>query len=135
MKFILRKMNLQEASEILKKEWTEIDEMSTKNQILIGGTTGLATGYIYAKYGKILALTVGTTVFLWLIGHYSSNISKLKDLKTQAILRNPSLGAVKDLRLSLEKDRRFGFHLKNFLQKNAKFGISFVVAILIGVAL
>ena len=132
-------MNSQEASEFLKKAMNEVQEMSTTTQILVGGTAGLATGYIFSKLGKLAAISVGTAVILLQVAHHTGYIevklgkkSKIDDLKQKALKAAEDVGLTTNKNSQLEN---FGRQLKSFLQKNATFGISFGGGALIGVAI
>ena len=67
--------NNNDANDIIKKVLKDVKEMSALNQILVGGTAGLTTGYVLSRVGKIAAFTVGTSVILFQVAQSSGNIS------------------------------------------------------------
>ena len=124
-------------SDFVKRTLNDIKEMSTLNQILVGGTAGLTTGYIFSRVGKLAAFTIGSGVLLLQVAQHMGYIevkwkknSKLDDLKKKAIKAAEEAGLTNGAKNGkLEQSLQ---EVKYFLQDNFTFGISFAGGALIG---
>ena len=121
------------AMEFFKKTLNDIQEMPQTNQIVIGGVSGLATGYVIAKIGKIAAFTLGSSVLMLQVAQHFGYIeikftkkSKLDELKKKA------LKAAEDSGLVEQKSERAVKEVKKFLSNNLSFGLAFGGGLLIG---
>jgi FUN14 domain-containing protein 1 len=122
------------ANDLIQKVLKDVKEMSSLNQIVVGGAAGLTTGYILSKVGKIAAFTVGTSVILLQVAQNSGYIeikwgkkSKIDQLKKKAIAAAEEVGLTKtDQKTKVEKALteakvNFFFLIINFIYlKNKK---------------
>lgn len=124
--------------DFIKDSLKDINEMSTLNQILIGGSTGLATGYVLSRVGKLAAFTIGSSVIVLQVAQQMGYIeikwgkksSKLQDLKKKAIQAVEETGINTGMRN--DKTDRVFKEVKKFFQKNLTFGASFGGGVLVG---
>jgi uncharacterized membrane protein (Fun14 family) len=73
--------------------------MSTLNQIIAGGSLGLATGYVFSRVGKLAAFTLGTSVLVLQVAQHMGYIeikltkkSKIDQLKKKALKAAEEIG-------------------------------------------
>ncbi|RNA32334.1 FUN14 domain-containing 1-like [Brachionus plicatilis] len=129
-------------SDFIRNSINEIKEMSTLNQVFVGGSAGLATGYVTSKVGRMAAFTVGSSlIMLQLAQHFGyieikwgKKSSKIKDLKKKAIEVAEETGLLDSNSQNEKLERAFGF-VKKFMQENFAFGISFGGGLLIGISI
>lgn len=130
------------ASEFIKNSLNEIKKMSTLNQVFVGGSAGLATGYVMSKVGRLAAFTVGSSlIMLQLAQHFGyieikwgKKSSKIKDLKKKAIKAAEESGLLDSDTQNQKFERMYG-HVKKFMQENFAFGVSFGGGVLIGISI
>ena len=132
-------MNSEEAANIMKKVGKEIQQMSTPTQIAIGSASGLATGYVFSRLGKMAALSIGSALILLQVANHSGFIevkwkksTKIDDLKQKAIAAAEEVGLTQNQKNN--KLEKIGRQLKSFFRKNATFGVSFGGGLLIGLS-
>lgn len=125
------------SKDILKKMLDDVKEMSALNQVLVGGTAGLTTGYIMSRVGKIAAFTVGTSIIALQVAQSSGYIeikfgkkSKIDDLKRKAIKAAEEAGLTKPEKKT--KVEKFVADAKHFLENNLTFGASFIGGLMMG---
>lgn len=129
-------------SEFIKNSINEIKGMSTLNQMLVGGSAGLATGYVMSKVGRMAAFTVGSSLIgLQLAQHFGyieikwgKKSSKIKDLKKKAIKAAEESGLLDKETQNEKLEKAYGF-VKKFMQENFAFGLSFGGGVLIGISI
>ena len=86
-------VNSNSVSDFIRNKLDDIKGMSTLNQILIGGTSGLATGYVMSRVGKLAAFTIGSTLITLKVAQHLGYIEirwgkkkpKLEELKKKAL--------------------------------------------------
>ena len=126
-------------SDFVKNSLDDIKEMSAMNQIIIGGTAGLATGYIMSRVGKMAAFTLGSSVIMLQLAQHLGYVeikwgkksSKLKELKKKVIKAAEQSGLIEGETQNEKVQKAFG-QVKNFFQENLTFGLSFGGGILVG---
>ena len=149
--------NNKDANDLIKKVLKDVKEMSSLNQVLVGGAAGLTTGYVLSKVGKIAAFTVGTSVILLQVAQSSGNIliykfemiltnlvdptgyieikwgkkSKIEQLKKKAIAAAEEVGLTRHEENKTKLEKAFK-EAKVFLENNLTFGASFIGGVLIG---
>lgn len=123
------------ASDIVKRTLDDIREMSALNQILVGGTTGLATGYILSRVGKMAAFVLGSGVIALQVAQHMGYIevrwakkSKIEELKKKALQAAEDTGMIK----SQSKVEKLVLDTKKFFKQNVTFAVSFGGGVLIG---
>jgi FUN14 domain-containing protein 1 len=131
-------MNSGGVGDYLKNILKDINEMPTLNQVIIGGTAGITTGYVLSKVGKIAAFTVGSSVIVLQLAQHLGYIeinwgkkkSKLEDLKKKAIK------AAEEAGLTNQNNRRDKYvnQIKSFFQENVTFAASFGGGLLVGIS-
>ena len=125
-------------SDFLKKTLNDIKEMPTLNQVIIGGTAGVTTGYVLSKVGKIAAFTVGSSVIVLQLAQHLGYIeikwgkkkSKLDDLKKKAIKAAEEAGLTNDT----NRRDKYIDQIKSFVQENVTFAASFGGGVLVGIS-
>lgn len=124
--------------DFLKKTLNDIKEMPTLNQVIVGGTAGITTGYVLSKVGKIAAFTVGSSVIVLQLAQHLGYIeikwgkkkSKLDDLKKKAIKAAEEAGLTND---TSRRDKYID-QIKSFFQENVTFAASFGGGLLVGIS-
>lgn len=123
--------------DIIKKMLKDVKEMSSLNQVLVGGTAGLTTGYVMSRVGKIAAFTVGTSIIALQVAQSSGYIeikfgkkSKIEDLKKKAIKAAEEAGLTEPKKRS--QVEKFALEAKNFMENNLTFGASFIGGLMVG---
>lgn len=130
------------ASEFVKNSLDDIKKMSTLNQVFVGGSAGLATGYVMSKVGRLAAFTVGSSlIMLQLAQHFGyieikwgKKSSKIKDLKKKAIKAAEESGLLDSDTQNQKLERMYG-NFKKFMQENFTFGVSFGGGVLVGISI
>lgn len=127
--------NDENIADIVNRTLDDIRNMSSLQQILVGGTAGLATGYVLSRVGKLAAFTLGSGVIALQVAQHMGYIevrwnkkSKLEEFKKQAIKAAEETGIIK----SQSKIDKLVVDTKKFFQNNITFAVSFGGGILIG---
>ena len=123
--------------DFIRNTLDDIKDMSTLNQIIVGGTSGLATGYVLSKVGKLAAFTIGSSLITLQVAQQLGYIeikwgkkkSKLDELKKKALKSAEEIGLTGNKNDKIE--RAVG-EVKTFLQNNITFAVSFGGGVLIG---
>ena len=126
--------------DIIKKMLGDVKGMSNLNQVLVGGTAGIVSGYIFSRVGKFAAFTVGTSVIALQVAQSSGYIeikfgkkSKIEDLKKKALKAAEEVGlAEPEERSQVKKAVK---EVKKFLETNLTFGASYFGGMLIGISI
>ena len=126
------------AADFVKKTFEDIQGMSALNQIVVGGTLGLATGYVFSRVGKLAAFTLGTSVLALQVAQHLGYIevnftkkSKIDQLKKKALKTAEEIGLTENNKNNGKLEVGLN-HVKKFLQNNITFGASFGGGVLIG---
>lgn len=130
--------NNNNVGDFVKNALNEIKEMSTLNQILVGGSAGLATGYVLSRVGKLAAFTIGSGVLVLQVAQHLGYIeikwgkrSKIDELKKKALKAVEETG----IKTNYNDNEKVNLALKNikkFFKNNVTFGVSFGGGVLIG---
>ena len=119
----------------VKRTLEDIHGMSSLQQTFVGGTAGLATGYILARVGKLAAFVLGSGVIALQVAQHLGYIevrwtkkSKIDELKKKAIQVAEEAGVIQ----SQSKLEKLTVDTKKFFKKNATFAVSFGGGLLIG---
>lgn len=122
-------------SDVVKRTLDDIRGMSAMNQIFVGGTAGLATGYILSRVGKLAAFVLGSGVIALQVAQHMGYIeirwtkkSKIEELKKKAIQAAEESGVIR----SQSKGEKMASDVKKFFKQNMTFAVSFGGGILIG---
>jgi FUN14 domain-containing protein 1 len=126
------------AAEFIKKTFDDIQEMSSLNQIIAGGSLGLATGYVFSRVGKLAAFALGTSVLVLQVAQHTGYIevkftkkSKIDQIKKKALKAAEEIGITENNKKNGKIEQGLE-QVKKFMQKNITFGASFGGGILIG---
>lgn len=129
--------NNENVADVVKRTLDDIRGMSALNQTLVGGTAGLATGYILSRVGKMAAFVLGSGVIALQVAQHMGYIevrwskkSKLEDIKKKAIQAAEESGIIK----SQSKMEKLALDTKKFFKQNVTFAVSFGGGFLIGVS-
>ncbi|XP_060561551.1 FUN14 domain-containing protein 1-like isoform X2 [Ruditapes philippinarum] len=108
----------------------DISKQSAAKQVVIGGAAGCASGYLFVKVGKSVAISIGASLLLIRIaqhqGYIQINWSKVNKEVTQA-----------KRKVQREANRQFPQlvdNLRRFAQENMFLAGSFVGGFFIGLA-
>lgn len=122
-------------SDVVKRTMEDIRGMSSLNQILVGGTAGLATGYILSRVGKLAAFVIGSGVIALQVAQHMGYIevrwakkSKIDELKKKAIKAAEESGVIQ----KQSKVEKIALDAKKFFKENVTFAVSFGGGVLIG---
>ncbi|CAF0906663.1 unnamed protein product [Brachionus calyciflorus] len=126
-------------SDFVRNSLDDLKEMSTLNQIVIGGSAGLATGYVLSRVGKMAAFTLGSSMIMLQLAQHMGYIeikwgkksSKLRDLKKKALKAAEETGLIETPGQN-EKLNKVLKEAKNFVQDNITIALSFGGGILVG---
>ena len=122
--------------EFIRNTLDDIKDMSTLNQIVVGGASGLATGYVLSRVGKLAAFTIGSTLITLQVAQHLGYIevswgkkkSKFDELKKKALKVAEENGLTnRDDKLNTAVGE-----VKSFFQNNVTFALSFGGGALIG---
>jgi uncharacterized membrane protein (Fun14 family) len=108
------------------------------NQMIVGGVSGLATGYVFARVGKLAAFTIGSTLITLQVAQHLGYIeirwgkkkSQLSELKKKAIKAAEQAGLTGSS--SNDKAEQMMAEVKSFFQENYTFALSFGGGALVG---
>jgi uncharacterized membrane protein (Fun14 family) len=85
--------------EFINRTMNDIKEMSAMNQVVIGGTAGLASGYVFSRVGKMAAFTIGSGVLALQVAQHCGYIeikwgkkSKFDQFKKKALQAAEEVG-------------------------------------------
>lgn len=127
--------NSDNISDTIKRTFEDIRGMSALQQTLVGGTAGLATGYILSRVGKLAAFVLGSGVIALQVAQHMGYIevrwtkkSKIDDLKKKAIKAAEEAGVIQ----SQSKMEKLALDTKKFFKNNVTFAVSFGGGLLIG---
>jgi FUN14 domain-containing protein 1 len=100
--------------------------------LFLGGSTGLATGFVVRKVGKITGIVIGGSVLILQVaqhfGYIQINWSKFqKDFEKQ---KNRTMKAIKNSDNAAVE--RFLSDSKSFLMENVSFALSFAGGLIVG---
>jgi FUN14 domain-containing protein 1 len=123
--------------DFIRNTFDDIQDMSTVNQIVVGGVSGLATGYVFSRVGKLAAFTIGSTLITLQVAQHLGYIevrwgkkkSQLSELKKKAIKAAEQAGLTNN---SNDKAEQLMGEIKSFFQNNFTFALSFGGGALIG---
>jgi FUN14 domain-containing protein 1 len=123
-------------AESVKKALSEVSRMSTPNQILVGGSSGVLTGYLVSKVSKLFAFTIGGGIIILQVaqhfGYVQINWKKFqKDVKKHQQRTVKALGKSGKEQAIVERVINDG---KTFIQDNLTFCGSFLGGFLISFA-
>jgi FUN14 domain-containing protein 1 len=134
-KYLKMTSNNENVADVVKRTLDDIKDMSTMQQILVGGTAGLVTGYVLSRVGKLAAFTLGSGVIALQVAQQLGYIevkwgkrSRIEELKRKALDAAGEVGLTKN-DSKVDKVTR---DVKKFFQKNITFGVSFGGGVLIG---
>ena len=126
------------AADFIKRTFEDIQGMSSLNQIIVGGSLGLATGYVFSRVGKLAAFTLGTSVLALQVAQHLGYIevkftkkSKIDQLKKKALKTAEEIGLTDNSAKNGKLEAGLN-HVKTFMQNNLTFGVSFGGGVLIG---
>jgi FUN14 domain-containing protein 1 len=130
--------SINSVGDFIRNTLNDIQEMSTLNQIIVGGTSGLVTGYVLSRVGKLAAFTIGSSLITLQVAQQMGYIeirwgkkkSKLDELKKKALKSADELGLIGNNKN--DKAEKAVSEVKSFFQNNITFGVSFGGGILIG---
>jgi FUN14 domain-containing protein 1 len=138
---IFRKMSRSSSNSVIdfiRNTFDDIQDMSTVNQIVVGGVSGLATGYVFSRVGKLAAFTIGSTLITLQVAQHLGYIevrwgkkkSQLSELKKKAIKAAEQAGLTGNN--PNDKAEQVMGEVKSFFQNNFTFALSFGGGALIG---
>ena len=123
-------------ADFVKNTLNDLQDMSTVNQIVIGGTSGLVTGYVLSRVGKLAAFTIGSTLITLQVAQHLGYIeirwgkkkSQLEKLKKKALKAAEESG----LTNKNDKTEQALTQVKSFFKNNLTFALSFTGGALVG---
>lgn len=121
--------------DVVKRTIEDIRDMSDMQQIFVGGATGLATGYLLSRVGKLAAFAIGSGVLALQVAQHLGYIevrwgkrSRIEDLKKKAIQVAEETGVIR----TTSKTEKLSGDVKRFVKQNVTFAVSFGGGFLIG---
>ena len=129
------------AMEIVRRTLNDVSQMSTLNQVVVGGTAGLLTGYVFSRVGKLAAFSIGSGILVLQVAQHLGYIEvKLAKKSRVEELKRKALRAAQDAGLTSPASgqssiERAAVQVQGFLKDNLTLGVSFGGGLLVGISI
>jgi uncharacterized membrane protein (Fun14 family) len=128
-------------SDFFNRTLNDIKDMPAMNQVIVGGTAGLASGYVFSRVGKMAAFSIGSGVLVLQLAQHCGYIeikwgkkSKIEQMKKKMLKAAEEVGITTNGSSNGKLDK-FADEMKTFLQNNITLGVSFGAGLLIGISI
>ena len=128
-------------SDFFNRTLNDIRDMPAMNQVLVGGTAGLASGYVFSRVGKMAAFTIGSGVLVLQLAQHCGYIeikwgkkSKIDQMKKKVLKAAEEVGITTNGSPN-SKMEKIADEVKTFFQNNITLGVSFGAGLLIGISI
>jgi uncharacterized membrane protein (Fun14 family) len=128
-------------SDFFNRTINDIRDMPAMNQVIVGGTAGLASGYVFSRVGKMAAFTIGSGVLVLQLAQHCGYIeikwgkkSKIEQMKKKVLKAAEEVGITANGSPNSKLDK-FADEVRTFFQNNITLGVSFGAGLLIGISI
>ena len=128
-------------SDFFNRTLNDIKDMPAMNQVLVGGTAGLASGYVFSRVGKMAAFTIGSGVLVLQLAQHCGYIeikwgkkSKIDQMKKKVLKAAEEVGITTNGSPN-SKMEKIADEVKTFFQNNITLGVSFGAGLLVGISI